>query len=213
MHRLLAPGAALLLAPAAHAVAFVKAPYGTLAPGEVLVVTFDAPAAPGFTVSGNAGIYSGAGGLIPGIARPLPGNKSLYMSVRRNPLEQAIVDTPLLRSLSFDLGSLDPTNRVQFFGPSGLVASFTGSQLAAPGIANGSGTDPNANARFLFNFGPTPVNRIVFTSGQNSFEFDNIAAGVVPEPSTWAMLLAGFGLIGLAMRRRRRDGQVKSVLA
>jgi hypothetical protein len=29
------------------------------------------------------------------------------------------------------------------------------------------------------------------------------AAGPIPEPSSWAMLIAGFGLIGAAMRRRR----------
>ncbi len=28
---------------------------------------------------------------------------------------------------------------------------------------------------------------------------------IVPEPATWAMMLAGFGLVGVAMRRRRAD--------
>jgi hypothetical protein len=30
----------------------------------------------------------------------------------------------------------------------------------------------------------------------------------VPEPSTWAMMLFGFGALGFAMRRRRKDGRV-----
>jgi hypothetical protein len=44
-----------------------------------------------------------------------------------------------------------------------------------------------------------------------AFEFDSFAAtevitpggGAVPEPATWAMLLAGFGLVGVSARRRR----------
>lgn len=38
------------------------------------------------------------------------------------------------------------------------------------------------------------ANQLVFASGQG---------GVVPEPASWAMLIAGFGLVGAAMRRRR----------
>ena len=32
---------------------------------------------------------------------------------------------------------------------------------------------------------------------------DNVVVSDVPEPSTWAMLIAGFGLVGVAARRRR----------
>ncbi|MBS3960497.1 MAG: PEP-CTERM sorting domain-containing protein [Sandarakinorhabdus sp.] len=32
---------------------------------------------------------------------------------------------------------------------------------------------------------------------------DNVLVTQVPEPATWAMLIAGFGLVGFAMRRRR----------
>lgn len=31
-----------------------------------------------------------------------------------------------------------------------------------------------------------------------------LTPGAVPEPGTWAMLIAGFGIVGLAMRRRSR---------
>ncbi|MFN3371698.1 MAG: PEPxxWA-CTERM sorting domain-containing protein [Sphingomonadaceae bacterium] len=33
--------------------------------------------------------------------------------------------------------------------------------------------------------------------------FDSGGGGVVPEPATWAMMIAGFGLVGAALRRRR----------
>ena len=32
---------------------------------------------------------------------------------------------------------------------------------------------------------------------------DNIASSFVPEPSTWAMMIAGFGLVGGVLRRRK----------
>jgi hypothetical protein len=32
----------------------------------------------------------------------------------------------------------------------------------------------------------------------------NFVGGAVPEPATWAMMIAGFGLIGVAARRQRR---------
>ncbi len=32
----------------------------------------------------------------------------------------------------------------------------------------------------------------------------NLNAGAVPEPSTWAMLISGFGLVGFALRTTRR---------
>jgi len=49
---------------------------------------------------------------------------------------------------------------------------------------------------------------INFGGAANGTGFDNITFGSstpggVPEPTTWAMMLAGFGAVGFAMRRRR----------
>lgn len=43
------------------------------------------------------------------------------------------------------------------------------------------------------------------TAGQNGF-YNGTLAFVVPEPSTWALMILGFGLTGFAMRRRRSTG-------
>ncbi len=37
----------------------------------------------------------------------------------------------------------------------------------------------------------------------HQFVFTNVG-GLVPEPGTWAMMIAGFGLVGAAMRRRQK---------
>lgn len=47
----------------------------------------------------------------------------------------------------------------------------------------------------------TTPNSFLFEVKQNSY--DHVAAAV-PEPATWAMMLVGFGGIGMAMRRRRK---------
>lgn len=48
------------------------------------------------------------------------------------------------------------------------------------------------------------------TSFPNSLYYDNLVAtvgGVMPEPSTWAMMLLGFGALGWSLRRRRTSAK------
>ena len=49
-----------------------------------------------------------------------------------------------------------------------------------------------------------------FSSSNIAFELDDIATTNVPEPSTWATLIAGLTLVGLSMRRRERNRAVNA---
>lgn len=46
-------------------------------------------------------------------------------------------------------------------------------------------------------------------TGSSVFHYD--LAGDVPEPTTWAMMLTGFGAVGVAMRRRQQAAAVYAV--
>jgi hypothetical protein len=110
--------------------------------------------------------------------------------------------------VSFFLGSIDTFNGVQILSTTGaVIAQFTGSDFVIP--ANGDQDLPSTNRRVTYttSAGDTLIGGIRFTSGGNATEVDNVVFAV-PEPSTWAMMLAGFGMIGLAMRSRRRRTNV-----
>lgn len=47
-------------------------------------------------------------------------------------------------------------------------------------------------------------------SGNTGRALFGIAIGAVPEPGTWAMMLLGFGAVGVAMRRSRRERQLQA---
>jgi PEP-CTERM motif len=202
MNKLALAAIALLSAGAANAaITFTSSPFDApLAVGETLKVTFDAPNAPGFAVSGTGGIYTGT---TPGIAAAPFGNATKYMAVLSG--KTAVLDMPLTGSMSVYIGSVDTYNSITFKGLNGFQQTFGGAALVAS--ANGNQTSAGTNRRFYFDFGNTPINRVEFKSSGNSFEFDNIATAAVPEPATWAMLIAGFGLVGLSMRRRRNGIQ------
>jgi fibronectin-binding autotransporter adhesin len=95
-------------------------------------------------------------------------------------------------------GSLDPYNAINFFKNNVLVVSYTGAQIA-PLIANGDQGSDNSNRYVLFS--GLNFDRVVLSSGGNSFEFDNVAAAA-PELASWILMLLGFGTIGFAAYRR-----------
>lgn len=91
--------------------------------------------------------------------------------------------------------------------------------LVILGAHFGNNTDSiynNVTAFWLLDLGNTSTNTITLANGMGSSNAQIFADGGthLPEPSTWAMMMLGFGAAGIAMRRsRRRKPQLVSQLA
>jgi hypothetical protein len=132
-------------------------------------------------------------------------------------------------TVSFDMsgaqrGSLGDTYTVGVLFAPGLT--LAGGEFSVPG---GAGSIPAGTVggyfqsgniagnapwtSYFLTFDPTTAGTLQVVLGSGSRDnigplLDNVrvtqaVAGVIPEPATWAMLIAGFGLVGMAARRRR----------
>lgn len=83
------------------------------------------------------------------------------------------------------------------------LTTLNGGTASAFGIAQGYLA--NLNAGVWVNSNPNYTLRmLVPQDADNNQTQVFLAAAPVPEPSTWALLITGFGLVGGAMRRRRQ---------
>ena len=165
------------------------------------------PSGAGYSYSGGALFnYDASSSLPNGISARPPGSTGNFWSIGSTPVAQqgpGIVGFSAPASyFGFLWGSPDTYNYVSFFNGNQLLGSFNGSAIKVP--ANGDQT----YARYFNAYAGAGelITSVVFSSATNAFETDNHAfISAVPEPESYAMLLAGLGFLGFHLRRRQKD--------
>ena len=108
----------------------------------------------------------------------------------------------LERYLGLLWGSVDGYNTLSFYNGATLVGVVTGGDVTAS--PNG---DQGVNGTLYVNINAdlgSAFDRVVATSSQYAFEFDNVAFNSTPIPEPAGLALLGAGLAGLGVIRRRR---------
>lgn len=169
------------------------------APGQNLVMTFDSAAPAGWSLTGG---YATRVGSVSGVAASPAGDATRYAYVSPATGQPATLSfATALRSVSLYWGSIDTYNTLDVLGAGGVLLGSIPGGILPP--ANGNQGAGLTNRRVYISAGGFGITGLVFRSTQAAFEFDDIAGAAVPEPQSWALLIAGMGLVGLAARRRR----------
>jgi hypothetical protein len=90
-----------------------------------------------------------------------------------------------------------------------LMANAGGQVLIGLHWGNVPGDVQNVSAFYLWDNVATGSIRLTDTQGySNAVLYRSTSVAAVPEPGTWALMLVGFGAVGGAMRRRRREALI-----
>lgn len=190
---------------AANAATFVFVPGGGgLGVGETNYADFSTTFGNQSNLTGSSGGYNTGvfAASVAGIAaQPGTGGPAPFFAVLGGGTATFTFDQAV-GTFGFDFGSADAYNSLTLNFVDGTSESFTGEALNAAYIANGNQSFIGTNGRLTFSSFDNRITSVTFGSDSNSFEFDNIGIGAVPEPGTWALFILGFGAIGASLRRR-----------
>lgn len=151
-----------------------------------------------FGIGGNAGINPLGANVIVG---PSGGPGDLYGKSGGIPGPFFFSLTNVFLPFSSASGSLFGVSRDLGTGPFWVVPSgyVSGSALSGQGFIAG---------KTLADLGVSPGSSFKWTGPQDTL---TVNFGVVPEPSSWMMMILGFGLVAQALRRRHRAAHAAAV--
>ena len=156
--------------------------------------TFDG--APVFTYTGTGTLESTS---VAGFTKEPTGSTGNWLSLASGESETVSFGSGYAE-VSFLWGSVDSYNTVSFYSGSTLLDSYTGTSAAS---LVGSTANGKQTLVFTYDTTSTPITSVKFSSSGYSFELDNVTASAVPEPETYALMLAGLGAIAFVARRRK----------
>lgn len=184
----------LIAAGPAHAVSYVVgygAPDPGAAAGEDLISDFEGPLPGGYTLIGNYTLATGSGAPA--------GDGTQYLSVSLDP--SGVTFTTIdLTNVSFYWDAVDASASVEVLGYDGVtMLTVSGADLGDTRLYFTAGADE-------------AITGLHFTANGDAYGVDDIAGTLLtgeissptPEPAAWALIVAGFGVAGTALRRQRR---------
>jgi len=103
---------------------------------------------------------------------------------------------------AFSLGNIDLVMLYPGFTDDGADVTFTGITTDNSIVTQSFHVADAGVQNFSFSSNFTNLSSVTWTDGAMYHQFDNINVAAVPEPESYAMFLAGLGLLGFAARRR-----------
>jgi len=155
---------------------------------------------PGFakTLAGNVTLQNGS---TSGVAAEPMDDHTQYLAISSGSFQ--LLGDVGYNDMSFYWGSIDGGNRVDLLDQNGQsFYTIFGNSPLLTWSADGNWWGDWSNRTIQFS-SDQKIYGAKFSYDGTAFELDNIAFGAVPEPTSWMMMVGGFGILGAAMRRRK----------